>query len=768
MIGHSIPKALIGVAAAFGLLTACGEQRLPEPANAQVPAAPGLSTQAVPNVLIGAIRWDAWKAGTSTTNWGVNPSLLTKYSYRQPFYGWYTIGVSNHQAIIDQEIQYAADNRLDYWAFVWYPDEATGGNMEGLIQGPFNDYMVSSKKSLVKFTVVLQSGWARYNNGFSTYVPRYINYFKDAQYVKLVGNRPLVYLFEAGQTPFSAAELGQITSAATAAGLGAPVYINVDHNTGLGRDGVSSYGSNGANPGGGKHCWQVQANVDTGNLGPYGGQLTVPGLTPMADPRPRGYGFHVDTPTYGQWESHVKAMADWTASHPANTTSPAAMLIYAWNEIDEGGAGIVPTVQHGSSFLEAIKAVKTDVYPSTYTDTLNGDNCSIQYAGGWSNYFPDAGVQGNYGNDEQISTGAGASAELTWAKSTGFEVRGTKGPNRGRMDIYLDGALQGTADTYSATWAQNQTLATISGLSAGNHTLRLVVRADRNPASSDTQIGIDSIRVSVSRNGGGGSNPGNLALGKTYGSSSNWDANQTADKAFDGNANTNWQAASGFVGQTLEVNFGGNTTFNSVTLSEYGDRTQGYRIEYWNGSSWQTAFTGTTIGSSNSTPRTVNFPAVTGSRARIYFTAGSYTPIIYEFEIYNRQGNLASGKTYASSSNWDSNQTADKAFDGNAGSNWQSASGSGFNGQTLEVNFGTNTTFSKVVIAEYGDRTQGYRIEYWNGSSWLTAFTGTTIGSSSATPRTVNFPAVTGSKARIYFTAGSYTPIIYEFELYAQ
>ncbi len=36
----------------------------------------------------------------------------------------------------------------------------------------------------------------------------------------------------------------------------------------------------------------------------------------------------------------------------------------------------------------------------------------------------------------------------------------------------------------------------------------------------------------------------NLALNKIYSSSSNWDANQTADKAFNGNLDTHWQAGS--------------------------------------------------------------------------------------------------------------------------------------------------------------------------------------------------------------------------------
>jgi hypothetical protein len=128
--------------------------------------------------------------------------------------------------------------------------------------------------------------------------------------------------------------------------------------------------------------------------------------------------------------------------------------------------------------------------------------------------------------------------------------------------------------------------------------------------------------------------PPNLAINKTYASSSHWDNNQTAAKAFDGVSATNWQAASGssFSGQWLQVNFGAATTFDSLRLSEYGNRTTGFRIEYSDdSSSWSTAFTGTTIGIN----KTISFNSVTAKYARVYFTSGTTTPIIYECEIYN-------------------------------------------------------------------------------------------------------------------------------------
>jgi hypothetical protein len=257
----------------------------------------------------------------------------------------------------------------------------------------------------------------------------------------------------------------------------------------------------------------------------------------------------------------------------------------------------------------------------------------------------------------------------------------------------------------------------------------------------------------------------NVAFNRTYSSSSQYDASQTAAKAFDGTA-SNWQAASGkYANEWLQVDFGSNVTFNSAVISEYGNRTTGFRVEYWNGSGWSTAYTGTTIGDYGS-PLTVTFPSVTASKARLFFISGTgFQPIIYEFELLNRNHALNKpASNYASSSRYDDNQSADKAFDGSSLTNWQAANNL-FSGQWLLVDFGQSVTFSKAVITEYGNRTTGYRVEYWNGSAWATAYTGTTIGDVN-TPRTVTFPAVTGSQARIYFTSGTMQPIVYEIAIY--
>jgi hypothetical protein len=458
--------------------------------------------------LMGAIRWDAWLPGNTAL--GVDPSIYGRYNHRIPFYGWYIAGIDDQmeKKFMDQEIDYAADHKLDYWAFVWYPDQDP--NVSKIME-PFKNYFTSSKKNRIKFAFILQSEWVSYpfDRPWSlwepTFVPYFVQKFRDPQYVKVSGNRPLVFWFNSDKSGFDRKLLQILRDQTIAAGLGDPYIVdnnmNIDSARSLGLQAVTSYGPSGARPGGGQQCWQAQVNKDTANWGPHAELDSLPGLTPVNDPRPRGlplYDYWVDQPTYGQWESHIKSAVNWVAQHPDNSVKPGAVLIYAWNEIDEGGPGIVPTDQEGTKYLKAIKAVKTGRYPSSYIDVFNDTNCSISYSGEWTYYFPPEGVQGNYDNDEHISTSAGASAELTWSGG-GVMMTGTRGPNRGEMEVFVDGASQGIIDLWNSTWRQRETLFSRLDLATGSHTLRIVVTGQKNPASSDYQVGIDTIRVKAIR-----------------------------------------------------------------------------------------------------------------------------------------------------------------------------------------------------------------------------------------------------------------------------
>ncbi|MGE5457471.1 MAG: alpha-L-fucosidase, partial [Methanococcaceae archaeon] len=109
-------------------------------------------------------------------------------------------------------------------------------------------------------------------------------------------------------------------------------------------------------------------------------------------------------------------------------------------------------------------------------------------------------------------------------------------------------------------------------------------------------------------------------------------ADYNASKAFDGDEGTRWATDDNIHTGWLQADFGRNVTFNRVSINEaYAPRVTGYKIQYWNGTAWLDAYTGTTLG-------IVNFDAVTGSKIRLNITSvqGSSGPTIFEFKVYNK------------------------------------------------------------------------------------------------------------------------------------
>lgn len=116
-------------------------------------------------------------------------------------------------------------------------------------------------------------------------------------------------------------------------------------------------------------------------------------------------------------------------------------------------------------------------------------------------------------------------------------------------------------------------------------------------------------------------------------------------KAVDGSLTTRWATDNSVTSATLEVDLGGTYIFNKTITTEYLSRAASYKIQYWNGTAWVDAHTGTTIGASG---KTDSFTAVTGSKVRlnILTITGTKGPSIYEFAVY---GYLAGGSGLATS-----------------------------------------------------------------------------------------------------------------------
>lgn len=91
---------------------------------------------------------------------------------------------------------------------------------------------------------------------------------------------------------------------------------------------------------------------------------------------------------------------------------------------------------------------------------------------------------------------SGSEMALTF-DGTSIQWLGTKGPDRGVAEVYVDGVKDGEVDCHSATLQGQQVLYNRQHrLWPGQHTLRIKVKEDKNPASSDHYVDVDSFKYS--------------------------------------------------------------------------------------------------------------------------------------------------------------------------------------------------------------------------------------------------------------------------------
>jgi alpha-L-fucosidase len=106
-----------------------------------------------------------------------------------------------------------------------------------------------------------------------------------------------------------------------------------------------------------------------------------------------------------------------------------------------------------------------------------------------------------------------------------------------------------------------------------------------------------------------------------------------ADKAVDGDAKTYWATDDGVTNASLEVDLGGEKTFNVVRTEEMislGQRVIKYKVEALIGVSWQEICSGTTIGHR----KLDRFPSVTASKVRLTILASRACPVISGLGIH--------------------------------------------------------------------------------------------------------------------------------------
>ena len=308
-----------------------------------------------PSPVVGAIRWDAWTGGGVTEQ--VERTLgLKKYHDRLPWFAEVLDGGTvridgGRQTIMDQEIDFAVAAGLDYWAFLLYEENTS-------MSVALKQYLQSKKRGQVRFCLILHNTLNAKGAQWPRERERAVALLKEPGYQTVLGGRPLVYAF-CGET-FPLDRFNEFLAAAGKEGLNPYcVYMGwnpvADFNrvSKMGFSAVSAY----ARPGGQetftdlvasveKDYWQkaVEAKI------PY-----VPLVTTGWDKRPRQdnpvswekkQAYHTQKvfpsrATPEEVSAHLSRAVSFVKSNPV-ICEANAIIIYAWNEYDEGG-WIAPT-----------------------------------------------------------------------------------------------------------------------------------------------------------------------------------------------------------------------------------------------------------------------------------------------------------------------------------------------------------------------------------------------------------------------------------------
>ena len=333
----------------------------------------------VKTAIIGTYYFDGWSGRNSLADnpnepWAASaPTHLTRrmleeFPEREPVWGWR----NDTQTIMERQIDLAAENGVDFFLFCWYWQNNRGFiNVDAINNDPKHTsmelYLKAQNKSKIQYCLLVanHSGYEIIgNDNLADAVKHWTPYFKDPQYLTVDG-KPLVVLFGTGDDAINNEQIERMQEAAIKEGF---------------KDGLSIAGCGGASVRRKAFTHSTHYNLTSGysagsaempfqvlidNAKPqWSGteeQPYIPVLNSGWDKRPwegpnglnqvEGWYFTGDTPEL--FQSFLRDAIIWMDMNPAKTTKERIVLIYAWNEIGEGGY-LVPT----KGDPEAVKLTK--------------------------------------------------------------------------------------------------------------------------------------------------------------------------------------------------------------------------------------------------------------------------------------------------------------------------------------------------------------------------------------------------------------------------
>src|SRR5260221_7131503 len=226
------------------------------------------------------------------------------------------------------------------------------------------------------------------------------------------------------------------------------------------------------------------------------GWLPFPGVYSSYD---YGSAIHETRPLTGKYSEQklissftqaVGSLAKTVPTSPNPPTESNLTLTERFNPDDQTEIYLLAHSDTTSATVEQTH-ITVDLSPRTgftYDDTSS----SLVYQGNWTHASNQSWTAGDYTRTESYSNTAGDSVSVTFT-GTAIRLVAAKDSNHGIADIYLDGTLAASVDTYAPSKLYQVVLYDVYGLSAGSHVLQVVVSGRQNPASNGKFVGVDAL-----------------------------------------------------------------------------------------------------------------------------------------------------------------------------------------------------------------------------------------------------------------------------------
>lgn len=355
---------------------------------------------------VGVIRWDGYSGHPQLTQKQEMGYLKPeKWHWRSP---WFFRKTGNPEQplefnpsydknvirdITEQEIQYAADAGIDYWAFCYYAKYKGGWGL----RDHYEAYLASSNKNRIKSSLILigehvGKGLSKKaseapdaaRKDWENLVSEIVPLLRDSAYQKVCEGRPLVYIMgpdalsmalgdpaKTGETSVDnlKSAVVYLRERSVAAGAGEPYIVGMSSGgiwsamyvDKAGLNAVSAYrGAFGSTDEGTPYAqlWEnIQAKFIKGGIGLGNNskrEIVLPLMSgashePRHEINPDHFGpQHYLEPEPGEFKSLVLSGLNWAYGNKKNCPAQS-LLIYAWNEHSEGGF-ICPTMGEAPAY----------------------------------------------------------------------------------------------------------------------------------------------------------------------------------------------------------------------------------------------------------------------------------------------------------------------------------------------------------------------------------------------------------------------------------